>query len=874
MSARLLLFLLLFASNLAQSQDSGLRGTIRDMDNQPLPFASLYVNETGTGAVTNEEGYYELRLQPGSYTVVIQFLGYQSRVEEVTIGNGFRELNLQLQPQSFELKEVEITSDGEDPAYTVMRKAIAKAEYHRQQLDRYSAQVYIKGSGRLLKVPGIVRGLIEREGIDSTVAFTTETISEITYERPNTYKERVISVYTQGEERNPSPMGFVNGSFYEPEISGAISPLSPKAFGYYRFKLTGYFEDRGYLVNKIQVIPRSRGDQVFEGHIYIVEDYWSIHSLELSTYNMGFRTDINTIFNPVASNVWMPVRFTFYITGKILGFALEAEYLSTLSEYDVTRNPELPQGLDVIDDKLNKALAAEIRQQRKDNPEQAESIEKLSSGEELTRKELRKLMREYEKEERVEEENPEVVLNTSMEIDSNAYQQDSAYWAEVRPIPLTEFEIKGYEFQDSIARADERAADTEGAGNARGNGAFGFFDLFFGESYEIGNRTYLSYDSPLMDISFNPVEGWNGTGSLTYQRRRDQADFDLGMDARYGLAWRRFNFRLFSEYEFGPQKRHQLALAGGRFVEQYNWAHPVPELINTIYTWFDENFVNIYEKEYAQLNYRRNWSSTATLRLGAEWAHRRNIADFFANNWIPEDDAATPNFPENEEATYPFPNREKAFIITAGFEVRPWQKYRIRNERRYAIDDSSPTFGLSYRGGLSGIAESTTNYDLLEFNYKHRFSIGVRGILDLRLNAGAFLNDESLGFVDFKHFPGNQLIITSIDPVESFRLLPYYENSTRNEFVAAHAHYQFRKLLFTRIWEVQLLGIRENVFTNSLYTPTSDHYLELGYGIENIFRFLRVEFVANFRDAAYESFGVRIGISTNIGGGVMNMEVN
>jgi len=872
MTTRLsLLTLLLILSQFAWAQDAGLRGIISDPQGEPLAFASLYVNETGAGAVTNEEGYYELRLAPGDYTVVIQFLGYQTRIEKITIGQSFQERNFRLQPQSFELKEVEVTSDGEDPAYTVMRRAIAKAEYHRQQLDAYQAEVYIKGSGRLLKSPGIVRKFVEREGIDSTMAFTSESISEVTYERPNTYKERVISVYTTGEDNSNGPTGFINGSFYDPKISGAVSPLSPKAFGYYRFQLDGYFEDRGYLVNKIRVTPRSQGDNVFSGYIYILEDYWSIHSLELTTYQYGFRFDINAIFNPVEQNVWMPVRYTFYAIGRIFGFEFEYEYLSTVNEYDITLNPELPTELDVVDDKLNKELAAQIEQARKKNPEQAEAIEKLNQGEELTRKELRKMMRSYAKEERQEQEAPEVVENTSMEIDSNAYRQDSAFWAEVRPIPLTDYEVKGYEWQDSITRAeDEKAEETAGSNTSRG-GDVGFFGLLFGRRYKIGERTYLNYRSPLTDIQFNPVEGWNGTGSLAYQRRRDHYDVDAGLDARYGFAWRRFNMRLFTEHEFGANKQHEISLEGGRFVQQYNREYPVSELFNTIYTLFDENYVHMYEKEYVQLDYQRDWARNATLRLGAEWANRRNMGDYFARKWIPEDDAATPNWPENEEVTYPLAPREKAFILTAGIEVRPWQKYRIRNGNRYALDDSSPTLGLSYRGGLSDVAESVTDYSLLEFQYQHKIPVGVRGILDLRVNAGAFLNDDYLGFADFKHFPGNELIITANDPVASFRMLPFYQNSTQQEFVAAHAHYQFRKFLVTQIWEVQLLGIRENLFTNYLYTPTSQNYFEVGYGIDNIFRFLRLEFVTSFRDGRYENFGVRIGIASNIGSGFVDI---
>ena len=71
--------------------------------------------------------------------------------------------------------------------------------------------------------------------------------------------------------------------FYLPEVVNAISPLSPRAFSYYKFEYQGSFMERGYEINKIKVTPRSKGDDVFEGEIYIREDFWNIHSLDMTT---------------------------------------------------------------------------------------------------------------------------------------------------------------------------------------------------------------------------------------------------------------------------------------------------------------------------------------------------------------------------------------------------------------------------------------------------------------------------------------------------------------------------------------------------------------------------------------------------------------
>jgi hypothetical protein len=48
----------------------------------------------------------------------------------------------------------------------------------------------------------------------------------------------------------------------------------------------------------------------------------------------------------------------------------------------------------------------------------------------------------------------------------------------------------------------------------------------------------------------------------------------------------------------------------------------------------------------------------------------------------------------------------------------------------------------------------------------------------------------------------------------------------------------------------------------------------VGYSLDNIFRFFRLEAVANYYDGRYQGFGVRVGLATNIGGGLANVQIN
>lgn len=858
----------------------GIKGYVRDaLTGEPLEFATIYIAELGSGTTTNGEGYYEYRMLPGDYRVAFQYLGYETLVERVSIGESMKDLNIRLQAQTLQLETVEIISGDEDPAYTVMRKAIAKADFHRQQVDAYQARVYVKGSGRLLKAPGMFRKAMEKEGVkaDSTTAFTSESVSLIEYQRPATFKERVISVYSSGDDSGSSPNGYIYGSFYEPQVAQAISPLSTKAFGYYKFELAGYFNDRGYNVNKIKVTPRGRGDDVFSGYIYIVEDLWSIHSLQLDVYKMGIHFDIRQLYAPIQEQVWLPVSHNIAVTGKVFGFGFDYKYLATVSDYKVTVNPNLQYDIKLVDEKIQREMVAagvaKPTPAPKKRNDRSAIEEKLEAGEELTRKDLKVLMRDYEKEERQAEETPEVVANYTQEVDTLAARRDSSYWAEVRPVPLTQAEVRGYVVQDSMRIADIQAQEDEANGIKKSNknksSKYSPMDVFTGTQFKLSEGQYIHYDG-LTNGGFNPVEGYWLASKVRYTLNREERRLELALTPRYGFAWDRLVWKSDAAYRFGEEHSpHRIQLDGGRYVAQYNAPRNVSEIFNTLYALLgNRNYVQEYEKVFVGAQWNKEWRQTAKLSIQSEWAERRTLDNAVSKGWAKEPTSFAPNVPFiAERVGEAAPATETAATAAVSVEVNPWQKYRIRNAVRSAIDGSSPTFTLDYRVGVPDIGGSQTDFHQLGLIYRHTIRPGVRGKIDLKVDMGAFLTDGYVGLADMRHFDGNRMIFTTADPVGAFRLLPYYAYSTADKWLAAHVHYQFRKFLLTRIWEVQMTGARENVFVNYLNTPESAHYTEVGYSIDNIFRFFRLEGIAAFRDGQYHDWGIRIGVASNILGG-------
>jgi hypothetical protein len=276
--------------------------------------------------------------------------------------------------------------------------------------------------------------------------------------------------------------------------------------------------------------------------------------------------------------------------------------------------------------------------------------------------------------------------------------------------------------------------------------------------------------------------------------------------------------------------------------------------------------MKIYERDFVEVLFRRSFERKYTLETRWSWAKRRelfNNSDYkiVDRSFIEE---YSPNAPVNVELpATSFPEHE-SFIGTASISGRPWLKYRMRNGRKYVIQNSSPLLRFEYTKGFNDILNSSVDFDRIEFGFKHQLRLGVRGTLFTSFRAGMFLNADSVAFMDYKHFIGNQTALMTTDPAGSFRLMDYYLFSTKEEYFEANLYYQFRKFLVTTFPYTRLLGIRESVFTNYLATPSSRNYVEVGYAVEGILRLFRVEIAAGFRDGKYVDYGVRIGIATTL----------
>lgn len=856
-----------------------ISGKIRDEKNEALPFASIQVLQKDIGAVSNAEGFYSIHVEPGSYTVRIQFLGYGTKDTVITLSGESLKLNIKLYPESLVLPQVTILSSNEDPAYAIMRRAIAKAPYHANQINSYTAKVYIKGSGRLLKVPFLFRNKIKKElakeGIDSTVAFTQESVSKLKYIRPGHYIDTVISVRKTGNDNGSSPNQFVYSSFYDAKVANAVSPLSPNAFSIYKFEYLGFIEDHGTTINKIKVIPHVAGEQVFEGTLYITDNLWSIHSLDLTTSIWGIQFNIKQVFTPIQSDIWMPIDQIYDVGGNIFGFGFVYKYLAHLSDIKVVPNPNIHVPINLLDDKTDADKSKQVNAKIKPNS----SIGDLNPNQELSAKQLRKMMKEYKKKEL--DSLPEVdtiKLNhetRTQVMDSMAFKRDSFYWQDIRPVALTTYETKGYARLDSLAVAqkDKKQQDSakliiqagsDGASAAiiKNRSGFNLSHLITGGRYNINHKTnYITIHPLINKFGFNPVEGFHATYDLEVGNnyKKNKTSWKINGNAGYGISLNEFyyqaDFNLDNHFSQHPEISYQWHVSTGSHPQSHSPYLSRYSFWNTYYAYlFHHNYLKLYDDRFATTDLTLKFSPSITVTGSLGYHDRLPLVNhteqsLFKRGRKFESNTLRSNGGENQPNT--------VLLSTIHFTLTPFYRYVARDGYKVKDRSNSPEFDIEAKYGSY---KENAHFTSLSFGIKHHLRIGAGDDWDYHIRGG--IHSGTPYFQDFFHFPGNQFDFIPIDLVSKFRALPYYAYSTDNQYAYWLNNYQFRSFILTRIPYFRKKGIRENIVLNTLKTPEQSLYTEAGYGLNYILRVLRIEGVTVWEGSQYKNFVVRIGIAT------------
>jgi len=307
------IFLLLGTSVIGQQL---LSGNIFDEQNVPIPFAKIFVkNSAEMRTVTDANGYYEMRLFPGEYFLVINASGYNERETYVVLNEAPVKRDIQLFPITVkELQDVEVSVKKSNPGREIMLKVVNKRDSISPWNYSHTVDGYIKATEKIDKKvkedkkkndpsqttdPNRIEDPFETERKKQTELADNMNLVEVQFKRyfapPNKVKEVRNAYEKRGNEQNlyyittvKSNFNFFQNLLHLDDLhqSPVSSPISGPGILSYKYRLEDQYEENGRKISKIKIIPRSTATTTLEGYIWVIDSLWLVQKLEL-TLNKG-----------------------------------------------------------------------------------------------------------------------------------------------------------------------------------------------------------------------------------------------------------------------------------------------------------------------------------------------------------------------------------------------------------------------------------------------------------------------------------------------------------------------------------------------------------------------------------------------------------
>jgi len=811
---RIIGFLVVWFSLFSGICFSQISGKIIDEKGLPLPFASVLIQGTTMGTNANSEGFYSLELSKGNHTLVFQYVGYQSVKKEIAYVGKPIGLDIVLQSIDLEIKEVEIKANAEDPAYRIIRNAIAKRDFYQNQVATFRCDAYVKAIQRVADVPKKIMGQeIGTLGgrLDSTgkgIVYLSESVSNYYFNSPSQKKEVMVSSKVSGKDNGLSfnratPLQEV--SFYNNYISiqrKQLSPIADNALAYYDYHLIGSYYENGAAIYKIQVLPKRSEDPVFRGFIYINDNSWTIHSTELYLTSSATKTEfidtfwIRQVHVPVGKdNILRLFSQNFEIKLQIFGIKIHADYTGVFTNYDLKPNLD------------NSFFSNELF-----------LAEKAST------------------------------------------QKDSSYWATTRPMPLTTEEQYDYKKKDSLKVIWKSKPYMDSMDKV--NNKFGFMSLLFGYQY---SRSYKKWSfgtiSPLLTLQFNPIQGYYADISSYFRKAFDEDEhrwFKINPVFQFGFSDERWRFSGKMDYHDNDLNFRHIELEGGfRKAAQMNEQNPMTSILNSYYNLFEkELYPKFFEKNYLRTSYSEEVLNGLKIKVEAEYAKRFPLVNttqyslLYRNKRYSSND---PLNPLNEGAAFtPY----KALLTAIELRWQPAQKYSMLPDRKILRRSPYPYFTVFFRKGWQ-LEEASSAFNQISLGVTHNdIPAGLFGYGESSLKWGTFFNTKNHQFVDYKHFSGNSNDLG----VESFMRVFRYNQSTHKSYLEFHYLHHFNGYFLDKIPLVKKMKFNELIGVGHLLTGDGKQYSEVSLGVENvgwgIFRLFTVHVVASFENGKYYATGL------------------
>ncbi|MFT4566355.1 MAG: hypothetical protein ACI9FN_001310, partial [Saprospiraceae bacterium] len=569
-----------------------------------------------------------------------------------------------------------------------------------------------------------------------------------------------------------------------------------------------FADENGKLINEISVIPKRNNDPVFHGKIYIVEDEWSINSLKLGVTSSASKVYVldsltfNQVFIPVEESEGY-VLFSNTITFGMTIFGVKFQGMFGGMYSNYNMSPNYKSGF---------------------------------------------------------------FDNYVHIVEENSNERDSAFWDDIRPLPLTIEEQQDYKKRDSIsiARKDPLYLDSID----RVNNSFGIGNILGGYNYQKQRKHfYLDISSPLSGIQFNTVQGYNLNLCFDGRKYYDEDETRrilFGGDASYGFSEKKLRANGYLTYRPSRINRNQFSLSGGSDVLQFNRQEPISNTLNTLYSLFlKDNYAKYFDLKFVKFQYRHEAWNGIFINHSLDWEERSPLSNNSDQSYFKKEEAYTSNDPLNPIGDIPVFEKHQALTYDLSIGIRFNQKYVLFPDRKFNGGSTGPLLQLGYTGAFN-FGGADISFHKIAASLSDEWEVGVGGRLQWYVNAGTYLNNEQTSFADYRHFTGNQIFFTkSPDYQRSFLNLPYYVYSTDESYAQVHLQHHFDGWLLDKIPVLRSLGWSLVAGAKHLRVTGKPSYSELHLGLDNIgygfIRLIRIDGVLSLSDSE-QQYAVRMSL--------------
>ena len=834
-----LAFFLLFANTIFGQTTTVVNGTVIDASSKrPLSYVTVTFAGTSIGANTDSHGKYSISTTQPVDHIRVSFVGYKDAVLPVVAGQT-QTINAKIFPQAQTLNTVVVKAGKKpkyrnkgNPAVELIRQVIAHKEANRPssydyvQYKEYDKMVFsfanvsstLSDKKFFHKYKFIIdnRDSTSVPGKSLLPVYLDEKLAQVYYRKsPSKTKTDILAqkkvdfgaaVDAEGLSQYFKHM-YADIDIYQNSIflmtNNFLSPIAVSGPTFYKFFITDTLVVDGKKVVELSFTPRNTTDLLFMGKIYITLDgNYAVQKARLyanKNINLNFVKDLN-------------VDLTFEKNPD--------------GRYHLSRNSMIADfGFNKNKDGGLYGTRTVTYDNYKINTQQPDSV---YAGNEVT------------------------------ETD-NASSRTDQYWNQNRLDTLTTAESKVYKNTDSLRNMPSFKRLTDIATILlAGYKGFGWF--------EVGPANTF--------YSFNPVEGLRlRVGGRTTPQLSTRYYFETY--AAYGFKDEKWKYFLSATYSLNDKSIYKFPQDYIRASYQKDVTIPGEDLQfvqedNFLLSFKRGNNDKYLYNDFYRLNYVHEFDSHFSYNLT------------FTNRT--QSPAGSLSFLTEQNGTPT--NIQDLTTSEANLQLRyaPGEQFYQGKIYRIPIPNASPIFELDYTQGLKNVFNSSYAYQKLHFQIDKRFYNSQFGFADVRVEAGHIFGQVPYPLLNI--FRANQ---TYAYDLYSYNLMNFLE-FVGDHYESINIDQHFQGFFFNKIPLLKKLKWREVASFKGIWGGVSDEnnpylhpnlyqyplypdgrpityalgstpYIEASVGIENIFKFVRVDFVRRFTyldNPDVAKYGIRV----------------